>query len=400
MDHKNNEVRSRRRSKSKVRKRVVYALLSFVLVIAIIGFINFAKFIPLLVPGATSTPVHLKQTPQKQVNILLLGIGGGTHEGPDLTDTIIFANVDPKNKKATLVSIPRDVWSPDLGAKVNSVYTFAEEKEKGSGLSTDKAFVGKMLGQQIDYAIKIDFDGFVKAVDMVGGLDIDVERTFDDYAYPIGGNEEATCGLSSDTIASLSAQIASGSATEGDSFPCRYEHLHYDKGPAHMDGTNALKYVRSRHAYGIEGSDFSRSRRQAKVITAFKEKVFSAGTVLNPVKLVNLITILKGSIETDITPDEYPDFIKLSEQMKGSKINSTVIDEGDSATGRNGLLINPPISAEFGGAWVLSPRLGNGKYDEIQEYVSCEIQNGNCIVGENGIETPTPTPQVTKTLEK
>jgi LCP family protein required for cell wall assembly len=344
--------------------------------------------------------VKLKQTPQKQINVLLLGVGGGTHEGPDLTDTIMLANIDPMKKHVTLISLPRDLWSPDLGAKINTAYTFGEEKQQGGGLTAAKSTIGKILGQQIDYAVKINFDGFVKAVDMVGGLDVTVDNTFDDYAYPITGKEDDSCGLSDPQIASASAQIASGSATELQSFPCRYEHLHFDKGPVHMDGISALKYVRSRHALGIEGSDFSRSKRQQKVIEAFKEKVFSLGIILNPVKAVDLFNVIKDSIDTDIKEDEYDDFIRLAQELKGAKITSAVVDTGEGD--REGLLINPPISAEYGNAWVLSPRVGNGNYSEIHEYVSCEIKSGNCIVGDHGILTPTPIPSpvVSGTVKK
>ena len=88
--------------------------------------------------------------------------------------------------------------------------------------------------------------------------------------------------------------------------------------------------------------------------------------------------------------------------MKGAKITSAIIDTGDSEESRYGLLVNPPISQEYGNQWVLSPRLGNGNYGELQEYVECTIKGINCSVGETGIVTPTPlpTPRITKTVEK
>jgi len=343
---------------------------------------------------------HINAPPPKPINILLLGIGGGTHEGPDLTDTIIFMHIDPIQKKVTLVSLPRDLWIPDIGSKVNATYTFASEKNPGSGLSVMKTEVGKILGQHIDYAVKIDFGGFVKAVDILGGLDIGVDRTFDDYAYPIEGNEDATCGLTNDQIASAAAAIASGSATELQSFSCRYKHIHFDKGIAHMNGETALEYVRSRHAVGPEGSDFARSKRQEKIISAFKANLFSVGTLLNPVKVIDLVNTLAGSLETDIKQSQYADFISLAQDMKGAKIASSVLDTGDSENDQYGLLVNPPISTDYGGAWVLVPRAGPIDYSEIQTYVACEISGGNCIVGQYGIVTPTPKPKPTNTVKQ
>lgn len=365
-------------------------------------FANFAKYIPVLWGVVSEKKIQLKETKEKKVNVLLLGVGGGTHEGPDLTDTIIFASIDPESKKVILVSLPRDLWIPEVGAKINSVYTFAEEKEKGKGLATTKALVATMLGQQIDYAIKLDFAGFEKAVDMAGGLDIDVDNTFDDYEYPLKNKESDSCGLTDEKIASLSADIASGSASVVESFPCRYEHLHFDKGSQKMDGETALKYVRSRHALGREGSDFARSKRQEKVITAFKDKMFAADTLLNPVKVVGIANTLQGSFETDIKEAEYDDFVRLAQKMKGAKVASAIIDTGDSSEERLGLLMNPPISKTYGNQWVLSPRLGNGKYDEIQEYVGCFIAGTNCYVDDSGIVTPTPipSPRPTKSVKR
>lgn len=392
-------LRSRRRKPT--RKRPLVALLIAFLLIGGVWLWNNTNILSFLWNTTVQKQIKLKETPEKKINVLLLGVGGGTHEGPDLTDTIIFASVDPIAKKVTLVSLPRDLWAPELGAKVNSAYTFAKEKEPGNELDSTKKLVGGILGQQIDYAVKIDFGGFVKAVDIAGGLDVDVARTFDDYEYPIAGKEDSSCGLSDAQIASMSAAIASASASEGESFPCRYEHLHFTKGQNHMNGETALKYVRSRHALGPEGSDFARSKRQEKVISAFRSKVFSAGTLLNPVKFVNLLTTLKGSIDTDIKESEYGDFVNLAEAMKGAKISSAIIDQGDSSEERLGLLIHPDISPEYNNAWVLAPRAGNGNYTEIQTYIACFIHGGNCMVGENGIVTPTPkpSPSVSKQIQ-
>ncbi len=374
----------------RVRKRVFAAILVFFLVIFGIGIVKFGRYFPALWDLFFKKEIQLKETKEKRVNILILGVGGGTHEGPDLTDTMIFASIDPEKKNVTLVSIPRDLWIPELKAKINTAYTYGEAKQKGNGLVLTKATVVKLLGQQVDYAIKIDFNGFIKAVDMVGGLDIDVDHTFDDYQYPVTGEEDNPCGHTEIEVASLSAQLATGSASELDSFPCRYEHIHYDKGPNQMDGKTALKYVRSRHALGVEGSDFARSKRQEKVITSFKEKAFSLGIILNPVKAFGLISTVKDSIDTDIKDDEYDDFVKLAQKMRGASIKSTTLDIGDVQEGRLGLLDSPRPSEEYGKQWVLAPRTGNGNFSEIHSFINCEINLRNCIVGEFGITTPTP----------
>lgn len=381
------------RGGSSFRKKVKRIVLLFLLIIGVFIGIQVIKYFPVLYGLTFKKDIVLKQTQEQRINILLLGIGGGSHDGPNLSDTIIFVSVDPQIKKVTMVTIPRDLWVPDLKGRINSAYATGQSKG-GRGLLLAKAAVGKVLGQKIDYGFRIDFNGFTKAVDEMGGLDIDVTRTFDDYAYPLGGKENELCGHLEDEVATISAQIATGSATESEFFPCRYEHLHFNKGTQHMDGETALKYVRSRHALGIEGSDFSRSQRQEKVINAFKDKVFSAGTFLNPLKLVSLYDLFKDSVDTDIQKEEYDDFVRLAQKMQHAKIQSVVIDAGDEEEGRKGLLFNPQPTAEFNYAWVLAPKAGSSDYTQIKAYVACEIQYDECDVdtGKPVLPSATPTP--------
>ena len=98
-----------------LKKKPLIVVGIFVAILLAIIF-KTASFYPFLFHLIFDRGVVLKQTNSK-INILLLGIGGGSHEGPNLTDTIILANLDPKNNKVTLVSIPRDLWFPDLEGK-------------------------------------------------------------------------------------------------------------------------------------------------------------------------------------------------------------------------------------------------------------------------------------------
>ncbi len=385
----------RSREQHAIRKRVIAALFIFFLLIVGIFVVKGGQYFPALFQLVFEKNINLKTT-EKRVNILLLGIGGGTHDGPSLTDTMIFASIDPNSKKVTLVSIPRDFWMPELKQKINFAYADGEVKAKGGGIIESRAAVEKLLGQEIDYVLRMDFDGFVKAIDMVGGLDITVDNILDDYKYPVTGKESDACGLTEEKIASLSAELATGSATEEKAFPCRYEHLRFDKGKQKMNGTNALKFVRSRHAEGGEGSDFARSKRQEKVINAFKDKIFSVNTFLNPVKLISLADVFQDSIDTNIKNDEYDDFVKLAQKIRGATTKSVILDLGAEQDERYGLLEQPPITSKYKNQYVVIPRIGNGNYDEVQEYVKCEIEIGDCTVGKSGIISPTPKPTIEK----
>ncbi|MBI4039775.1 LCP family protein [Candidatus Daviesbacteria bacterium] len=313
-----------------------------------------------------------------RVNILLLGIGGGTHEGATLTDTVMLASYDPKTHRVDLISIPRDLWLTKFSAKVNTLYQTG--LLKGNSLKFAETEIGNILGTQIPYALRVDFSGFVKAVDLVGGIDVDVQNTFDDWQYPIEGKEDDLCGYSEQQMTiddakskelglplgqqqvfvSPDGHIATDSSQL--SFSCRFEHIHFDKGQAHMSGATALKFVRSRHGTGLEGSDFARSKRQQVVLQAFRNKVLSTSTLLDPSKIVSLAQTFGASISTDIPQVKYVEFIQLIKSV--TEVRSHVIDfDSDSQ-----LLIHPSDSTPYGGAWVVIPP--NNDFTNVQSYVN------------------------------
>lgn len=217
-----------------------------------------------------------------QTNILILGIAGGAHEGPTLSDSMVVANYDFTTDRLTTLGIPRDIWSPTLEDRLNSAYAYGEAKQKGGGLKLAKAEVAAVIGMPIQYALVIDFQGFEQLINYFGGVDIEVERSFVDKKYPLTGKEDAPCG--------------------GDpEFSCRFETVLFKKGTVHMDGTTALKFVRSRNAIGEEGSDFARSQRQQKVMLAIRDEVLKISRSLNTKKMDELYKYTDPIIVRDIT---------------------------------------------------------------------------------------------------
>lgn len=361
-----------------MRYKKFIIVIFFTIVFGLQAVIKGGDLSPLLFQIIFNKNIDLRMTNQNTINFLLLGIGGGKHEGPNLTDTLIFASLNIKEPRMTLVSLPRDIWSFDIDGKINTAYAKGELKKAGGGLILAKSVIGKITGQNIDYVVVIDFSGFVKAVDLVGGLDINIEKTFDDYEYPITGKEDDPCGNKEedlDKLATASSQL--------DVFPCRYEHLHFEKGITHMDGETALKFVRSRHAKGSEGTDFARSKRQEKVIKAFIDKIFSLQIIFNPTKIIGLYNAVGESVNTDVKNNEIDDFVKLGQKFQKAKIESVVIDYGDKENDRGGLLTHPSISSKYNFEWTLIPRIGDEDYSEIQEYIRCKLnQEGECIISQ------------------
>jgi LCP family protein required for cell wall assembly len=305
-----------------------------------------------------------------RVNVLLLGIGGEGHDGPNLTDTMIVASIDKKGKDVALVNIPRDLWVPENQAKINAAYAAGQEKN-GKGLAAAEKTVSNLFGVPIHYGVRLDFNGFEKAINLIGGLDINVENSFVDTHYPIAGKENDTCGIEVEEKGGETYFIdATGSAQllteENNPFDCRYEMLKFTKGLIHMDGATALKYVRSRHGTNGENSDFARSARQEKVLTAFRQKVFSSETLLNPKKLLDLANTFGRSIDTDIHPDEVPLLLKLAQRAKAANIRRIVLDSG-----RPDSLLDEGDPNNYFGAFVLIPK--NNKWQELAEYIQGEI---------------------------
>jgi polyisoprenyl-teichoic acid--peptidoglycan teichoic acid transferase len=262
-----------------------------------------------------------------RTNILILGIGGGNHEGPDLTDTMMVVSLNPAAKSMTLISVPRDIWSDTLQDKVNSAYHYGEAKKNGGGLTLAKVITEDIIGLPVHYGIVIDFSGFKNIIDLVGGIDVNVPIAFTDSQYPIAGRENDTCG---------------GDPT----FACRYQTVSFTAGPTHMDGDRALTYVRSRHAEGTEGSDFARSRRQQEVLLALKQKLVTASQLLNVRQDLALVKAVDNATDMDMTMGEFLTIGKIAGSVKSDKISRIAIDD---------LFISPPQSA-YGGRFVLIPK--------------------------------------------
>lgn len=281
----------------------------------------------------------LKGEENDRINILLIGIGGANHDGGYLADTIMLASLKPSTKQAALISIPRDLTVPfenGYWRKVNSIHAIAEARESGSGGPAMISNLSELLDTPIDYYLRLDFQGFIKIIDELGGIDVNVENTLNDYSYPILGQED------------------------NPNYYSRFEHLYVEKGEQHMSGSLALKFARSRHAGGGEGSDFARARRQQLIISAAKEKLLSRGNLLKPMMVSRIISELNKNIKTNLDVWE---ILKLWNDYKGLNQDNIINKVYDDGPG--GLLM--PSRGE-NGAYILIPQSGN--FDQIKESVN------------------------------
>ena len=293
---------------------------------------------------AESSQKLLKGEERDRINVLLLGIGGKGHNGGLLTDTIIVASLKPSTKEVAMLSIPRDMTVPIEGMgwrKINSVHALAEKKQTGTGGLAISQTVSDTLNMPIDYYFTIDFAGFAKIIDQIGGIDVDVENTLDDYSYPVLGREDAY------------------------PYNSRWEHLHVEKGRQTMDGSLALKFARSRHGINGEGSDFARAKRQQKIIEAVKEKILSKNIVFWPKMIADIIGTISEHMDTNLKIWEMAKLWEIFKDIKKENIINKVLDDS-----QDGLLVSGRGEE---GAYILTPR--NGDFTEIQYYANNVFSN-------------------------
>lgn len=274
----------------------------------------------------------LRGSENQRINLLLLGMGGEGHNGKYLTDTIMLVSINPENYQIAFLSIPRDLYveipEKSIHTKINAVYAYEIEngrKTNNQPLESLKKIIQNITGQEIHYYLALDFDGFKKIIDDLGGIGLEVEQDIYDPKYP------------------------------GPNFS--YQTFELTKGFHQLDGETALKYARVRHT---AGGDFERAKRQQNVLISAKNKAFSLETFLNPAKVITLINNLGEHLRTDITLEEIPSFLELAKNVNVYQANNKVLDAWNS----DSLLSSSHVILGGQNAYVLLPRGKN--YSAIQ----------------------------------
>lgn len=270
---------------------------------------------------------RVKGQSEGRTNVLLLGMGGQKHPGGYLSDTIIVASINHKGNQLGLISVPRDLWVPIQGfdhAKINEAYANGENNKKiaGGGGALASKTVENVLGIPMHYYVSLDFEGFKKIVDTVGGIDVYVEKDIYDPYYPAENMID-------------------------------YSPFKISAGEHHMDGALALKYVRSRKTT----SDFDRSRRQQQVMAAVKDKVLSLDILVNPKKVTEIINILGNHLRTNMQIEEIYALWNIGKSIDMTNVRSKVLD-----TSVNGLLVG---GQDWRGYYIY-PRKGIDKFGDLQ----------------------------------
>lgn len=233
-----------------------------------------------------------------RINVLLVGVDATRFRTTILTDTMMVVSLDPVGRTVTMLSLPRDLIDVPLsngnvyGPKLNSLMSYADthpDEFPDGGMTALEDAVGTLLGIDIQYHAELQFGSFIRMVDAVGGVDVDVVQGFTDPTYDGYGLEGRGWSITA--------------------------------GPHHLDGRNALAFSRSRKAPGE--SDFTRALRQQQVIIALRDAVTKDGSLLW--ELPGLLDAVGDAVRTDLEASRLPQLAAILDEIDDDSITRSII---------------------------------------------------------------------------
>lgn len=348
--------------KRKLGKKIIIPLI--ILAVAILGFIGYKalefsdnigiKINPGdIISNIKEVPKLKRDSTEKYTTALVVGIDTRSEKSTlKNTDSLILATYNHDTKNLTMISIPRDFYVevPNEGwyTKVNALYAHGEALKKGDGMNYLAKALTRYTGLEIQYKAMVDLQGFITIINSVGGVTVNVENAFTDYCYP--------AGRSSDNPHYCASLGGLG------------ETISFEKGPQTMTGNVALKFARSRHSQGVEGSDFARAKRQQKILIALKDKVLSSETLLNPQKVMEILDAIKNNVKLyGIETNDIQAGINLAKeyQKDPGKSYSFVIEPSFG----NYSILRRSTQAEAGELYAIVPKAGINDYSQIKGIV-------------------------------
>jgi LCP family protein required for cell wall assembly len=247
----------------KVKKILTIILIA--LIVIIVTFIGYTYYILSSINPNNNQNNNEDSLPKrdidwnKKINILLVGIDQRYEDEMSRSDTNLLLSIDPKNKKLVLISLPRDSLVTLPGYEGDQKLAHAHSY---GGVPLLVKTIESILNIEIPYYVEVNFDGFKKMIDLIGGVTIDVEKDMDYESYL------------------------------GD------VRIHLKKGLQHLNGEKALEYVRFRMD---ETGDIGRMERQQKFIKAV---IKQALTLSNTIKLQKALLELKNWVKTNLEPSQ------------------------------------------------------------------------------------------------
>jgi len=264
-----------------------------------------------------------------RINILLLGSDTDGKNSAPLAQTDIVVTIDPTTKYVGMLSIPRDLWInvPGFGMhKLDEAFGLGWQYQNPAdpnatpfenAAAVSKLTIEQDFGIPINYYAWVGLNGFIKVIDTAGGIDINALHPMLDDVYPNDIN-------SPDAYA--------------------YKRLYIVPGPQHMDGIQALEYVRTRHSDLV--GDFGRSERQQQVLSQLKTKLDTPGIVN---ELPALAQDMDGYVKTDMTLSDLVNLVTYARGLDPNKVDHLVLSPpySTSFTAPNGEAAFQPVCSQI-----------------------------------------------------
>lgn len=309
--------RRRRRRQSWVKRHPALAVLAGLALLLLVVLLLWLWWLNDRLDDVRRFPLDVDHRVERvagdQVNLLLLGVddldglrevgpnvydmleSGDWEPGTARSDTMMVLHLDSGRESAQLVSVPRDSWVevPGHGRnKINAAFSLG-----GPSLAVET--VEENFGIYIDHVVVVDFDGFKDISEVVGGVNVFVEETVTDSM------RDKT----------------------------------WDRGYHHLEGENALEYVRMR--YGLARGDYERIERQQNFLRALLDKLTDRGTLLNPVKVSRLASDLSELVSVDegLTNDKLRDLALSSRNLRSHAVRFLTVPNTGTGTTSGGASI-------------------------------------------------------------
>ncbi len=316
-----------------------------------------SEAIPLLSTDA------LKSWPgQERISILLLGIDQRCdEEGPTHTDTMMVLTIDPVAMSAAVLSLPRDLWVDIPGFeldRINQAHYYGELYEyPGGGPALAMETVAATLGVPLDYYATVNFDAFIDVVDLIGGITIDVPESIDDPDYP--------------------------DRCHG------YDPFSITAGTHRLNGTDALKYARTRATFG---GDVDRAGRQQAVILAMRDQIMQLDQLPQLMaQSPRFWQTLQENVRTNMTLDEALQMALLMQDIPREQIETAVIDYNYvyneiTPDGREVLVANRDEMRKLRNVLFTPSAIPAPVYDDLPALMAAEnarvaVYNGTAVFG-------------------
>jgi LCP family protein required for cell wall assembly len=308
---------------------------------------------------------------KERLNILLIGADQRPNQGTFNTDTLIVVSIDPVSKQVAMFSLPRDTtgvptppgparqaFGPVYNRKINAWWTsihlrtdlFPGSVAKGTvGYNGLKAILGNLYGIDVKYFVEVNFAGFTKIVDLMGGVTVNVQFPVSDDRYP---------------------------------FKAGLRRVFIPGGMQHMNGYQALVYARSRHG----SNDFDRGARQQRVLLSLREQADPQNLIP---RLPALVDALSSAVSTDIPANQLAPLLGLAAQVDTKDIRSYVFSPPlygtETRPGAPVYFLTPKVAqirAAVRDAFTTDPADEAARQNLAQEGANVWVLNGTADTGQ------------------